>query len=277
MCFTPVTVKRDREDWMDDVAGTHNRIVPCGKCPECLHRRSEAWAFRLYQEMKISSSAKFITLTYDENNVPYIVDKETGELTRTLNKSDFQKFMKKFRKLNFNKLKYYTCGEYGDQTDRPHYHSVLFNMDTRAEKKLQETWKKGQIKVDPVNMARIRYVTKYITKRSYFKPSLNKEPEFALMSKGMGKSYLTERMINYYIKNQIGVITNKGGVLQPLPRYYKEQIFSKAERYKIAEEGKELAEIKHNEKFKTSQEHITWVKDQYRKIQKQESLKRNQI
>ena len=37
------------------------------------------WSFRLNQEMKVSATAHFVTLTYSDEHVPYL-DKETGEL-----------------------------------------------------------------------------------------------------------------------------------------------------------------------------------------------------
>lgn len=278
MCFTPVTINRGYRKinarWTDAAD-----VVPCGKCPDCLHQRSEAWAFRLYQEMKISSSAKFLTLTYSDENLPYHVNKETGELTPILVKDHFQKFMKKLRKKYPEKLKYYTCGEYGTKTNRPHYHSVMFNLcDGRhLSEKINNTWNLGHVDVKPINMARIRYVTKYITKKAYFKPALDDFPEFSLMSKGMGINYLTKAAIKHHKESLSGVITLKSGVLQPLPRYFKEKIFTKAERQKIAQECKELAEIAKDKKFDSAHHEVIWKKDQYRKIQKDLLIKRSQI
>ena len=71
---------------------TNIYTLPCGKCPNCYARRISGWSFRLMEEDKVSSSSYFITLTYD--NPPM---SENGFMT--LKKSDFQKFMKRLRKL----------------------------------------------------------------------------------------------------------------------------------------------------------------------------------
>lgn len=55
-CLTPLNI------------GTQS--VACGRCEACLVRRSNEWAFRLFQELEVSKNAYFVTLTYDELNVP---------------------------------------------------------------------------------------------------------------------------------------------------------------------------------------------------------------
>ena len=49
----------------------------------------------------------------------------------TLQKSDLQKFFKRLRKKTHEKISYYAVGEYGDNTQRPHYHIILFNAIPR--------------------------------------------------------------------------------------------------------------------------------------------------
>ena len=58
----------------------------------------------------------FLTLTYNDQELP------AGE---TLVPTDLQKFWKRFRK-NHSPVRYYSCGEYGDRTGRPHYHACAF-------------------------------------------------------------------------------------------------------------------------------------------------------
>ncbi len=63
----------------------------------------------------------FITLTYNEQHLP-----PDG----SLNKQHFQKFMKKLRNHAVpKKIRYYHCGEYGENLQRPHYHACLFGFD----------------------------------------------------------------------------------------------------------------------------------------------------
>ena len=92
---------------------------PCGKCPPCQKRRISGWSFRLTKHGQVSNTSQFVTLTYDESNV---TKSENG--LQTIRKTDLQKFFKRLRKLNHEKISYYAVGEYGDKTQRPHYHLV---------------------------------------------------------------------------------------------------------------------------------------------------------
>lgn len=49
----------------------HTVNVPCGKCENCIKRRRMEWSFRLEEEMKHSKTCYFVTITYDNENVPY--------------------------------------------------------------------------------------------------------------------------------------------------------------------------------------------------------------
>lgn len=109
MCLNPLYVKGNK--------------VPCRKCVECKIQYSNEWAYRVMLEAKKHEHNCFITLTYNDDNLP---DKAS------LKKRDFQKFMKRLRKylLRFAiKVRYFACGEYGSKGNRPHYHCILFGYD----------------------------------------------------------------------------------------------------------------------------------------------------
>ena len=59
----------------------------------------------------------FVTLTYDDDHLPEY---------NSLNYKHFQDFMKRLRK-SHNRVRFYMCGEYGEDFSRPHYHALLFN------------------------------------------------------------------------------------------------------------------------------------------------------
>lgn len=63
--------------------------LPCGQCTGCRLERSRQWAMRNMDEAQMSEKNCFLTLTYDDVNVP-----EDGGL----NKKDFQDFMKRLRR-----------------------------------------------------------------------------------------------------------------------------------------------------------------------------------
>lgn len=61
--------------------------VPCGKCIACLRNRQNAMVSRLYAEATKRNSLVFVTLTYDQENLPlaettYRASLETGEIER---------------------------------------------------------------------------------------------------------------------------------------------------------------------------------------------------
>lgn len=151
----------------------------------------------------------------------------------SLSKPDWQKFMKKFRKQNTEKLKYYVTGEYGDNFERPHFHAIMFNIDKRFinfPDYIADLWNHGIVEISPVTMARIKYVTKYMSK-GVWKPQHNKttgleddrEPQFSLMSKNIGKSFLTPQMERHILNMGYPYLTRYGERI-PIPRYYKKII-----------------------------------------------------
>lgn len=181
MCFKPITLKnRD------------NAIVPCGKCPKCRGRSVSAWSFRLMQEYDVCKSAHFITLTYDTKNIP-ITKKGFMSLSKGPH-GDLTLFFKRLRKSCGKGIKYYAAGEYGGKTKRPHYHILLFNAQLE---KIQPAWGLGSIHYGSIERASVGYTLKYITKdKRERKPYWYSDqvPEFAVMSKGLGISYLKKKI-----------------------------------------------------------------------------------
>lgn len=217
--------------------------VPCGKCPECMARRVSAWSFRLMQEYKHSSSGHFITLTYDTKYVPI-----TRNGFKTLDKTDFQLFMKRLRKavslISDVSLKYYACGEYGGKTSRPHYHMILFNIPDMLL--CESAWGLGAVHYGEVTEASVGYTLKYINKPKRIPLHRNDDrlQEFSLMSKGLGASYVNERTIKYHradIFNRTCLNIEDGKKIA-MPRYYKDRIFTESQREQIANHGKSMAD-----------------------------------
>lgn len=201
--------------------------VPCGRCPPCQKRRVSQWSFRLLQQEKISESSLFVTLTYDTRYVPI-----SAKGFMTLDKKDFQKFMKRLRK-NSNqneKITYYACGEYGSRNYRPHYHAIIFNARS-AE--VERSWQLGEIHIGKVSGASIAYTLKYMNKGKIIPMHQNDDriPEFSLMSKGMGSNFLSPSIIDYYKKDlSRAYVTNPDGHKIALPRYYKQKIYNENEQ-----------------------------------------------
>lgn len=218
--------------------------LPCGKCHECLARRASGWAYRLLKEAEISNSAHFITLTYDSKFIPISAN---GYLS--LRRSDVQLFLKRLRKSltsqNYHeKIRYYAIGEYGDHTDRPHYHLIMYNLPRTLREpydSLTRAWPLGTIHVGNITPASVAYTLKYISKGKKV-PSFefdDRETEKALMSKGMGLAYITPATKRFH-KIQREDLTSRlyvpimDGKKIAMPRYYRNKIYTKAELAKIA-------------------------------------------
>lgn len=216
---------------------------PCGKCPACKARRVSSWAFRIEQEYTQAESAQFITLTYDTRYVPIV---SNGQMA--LRKKDLQDFFKRLRK-SMEKyplgrpIKYYAVGEYGGRTKRPHYHIILLNA--RIEK-IQPAWNLGQVHYGQVSSASIAYTLKYISKPSKLKiqPGDPRQKEFSLMSKGIGLDYLTNTIRAWHeadILNRMYCTTHDGKKI-PMPRYYKDKVFTESDLEQIANYQRQLVE-----------------------------------
>lgn len=206
------------------------RKVPCGRCVGCQEQKRAEWTFRIMQEYKESYSAFFITLTYDDKNLP---------ANNSLNVRDIQLFLKKLRKEE-KCLRYFLVGEYGTKFKRPHYHMILFNL--RYQYRLLECWGKGYVHVGDVSQASVHYVTGYMVKDS------NDRGSFALMSRkpGIGMTYLNDAY-NYHKDTLANFATYPGGIKGSLPRYYKEKIFDEEEKEIIKNQIDEVINKKRDE------------------------------
>lgn len=219
--------------------------VPCGTCIWCKARRRNDWSYRLWIEYRKSNSAYFITMTYDQSKLVDYLDEKTGELLPSLHKPHVQNFIKRVRKsqetflakhnTENRQIRYYLCGEYGEKTKRPHYHMIIFNLETEIKEKIPTLWGLGHVHIGTCNAKTIAYTTKYVMKDLKTQPSFV-QPPFSLMSKNpaLGKSYINLNS-TYHKKNLSSQVRNADGKFQAMPRYLKEKIFTKQERLIIAD------------------------------------------
>jgi len=273
MCIAPVTLKRDYRT----ISGDFTDIVPCGKCHECLSRRRNDWSFRLTKEAGQSSTAAFVTLTYEEAPLSF-----NGH--PTLHPPHLTLFWKKLRKYTNKKIKYYATGEYGTNFLRPHYHAILFNAPSNLLKRptllSEKIWQHGHVDVAPCNIRTINYVANYLMQGKH-KPERcddDRHPPFARMSKNIGENYLTPQTVRYHVENMANIITRQGGAIQQLPRYYKNKIFSKSERTILAQEAKAINNLNWEEFINHDFDlEIQSKKNQVRKFNKQQKLQKKKL
>lgn len=174
-------------------------------------------------EAVVSSAASFVTLTYDKEHIP------NGE---TVVPRHLQLWLKRVRK--HMACRFYGVGEYGDRSERPHYHVALFGIGPReAEVIGQRTWTDGFVHVGDLTFQSAAYIAGYVTKKMTRTddPRLgNRHPEFARMSlrPGIGAhsiSTIADALCNKHGWNHISqagdvpTTLKIGGKDWPLGRY----------------------------------------------------------
>ena len=90
--------------------------IPCGRCIGCRLERSRQWAIRCVHEASLYERNCFITLTFSPEHFPK---------DRSLNKRDFQLFIKRLRKKFGPGVRYFHCGEYGEQCVNCGFNKIL--------------------------------------------------------------------------------------------------------------------------------------------------------
>ena len=212
--------------------------IPCGQCIGCRLERSRQWAIRCVHEASLYQQNCFLTLTYDNEHLPHVINKETGELIPSLNKRDIQLFLKRLRKSYPSiKIRFFQCGEYGELLHRPHHHVLLFNFDFPDKKffkavnrqplfvseSLQRLWPYGLSSIGSLTFESAAYVARYITKKitgdaapDYYAGRL---PEFITMSRrgGIGREWF-DQFANDVFPHDYIVFNNRK--MKP-PKYYE--------------------------------------------------------
>lgn len=212
-------------------------LLPCRQCIGCRLEKSRQWATRLLHETKFHNNACFLTLTYDDDNLPE---------NRSLKPDDLSTFIKDLRaRLDYygkEKVKYLAIGEYGDRTQRPHYHAALFGPfsgdlghHSGTEGRIPEepsrsgdpqfshpdlgaVWPHGLHRFSALTFESAAYVARYCLKKisGVHAPSHygDRHPEFQRTSQGLGKSHASAWKADIYPADQV-VLPGRGEFLPP--------------------------------------------------------------
>lgn len=179
--------------------------VPCGQCVGCRLERSRQWALRCVHEAQLYDENCFITLTYANEHLPddYSVDVR-----------EFQLFMKRLRKYAGKRIRFFHCGEYGEENRRPHYHALIFGYDFHdkvlhqvvrdvryyTSETLQRLWPFGFCIIGDLTFESAAYCARYIMKKVTGEPAeahytiahpltgeiVRQRPEYITMSRRPG-------------------------------------------------------------------------------------------
>ena len=170
----------------------------------------------------------FLTLTYSDENLPEDL---------SISKRHLQLFLKRLRKQSGRKgIKYFGTGEYGEYSQRPHYHAIVFGVGLQDEDKqlVKDCWPLCDWNVKSiaknafglVEPESIDYVCRYIDKK------VNGEMEdviygqtgrcapFRLVSNGLGLRYA---MANHTQIAELMYIS-RFGKKTSIPRYYLKKL-----------------------------------------------------
>jgi len=245
-CFSPLKGYRSRTvnpTGKRSICFTHREAytdlpvdVPCGQCMGCRLERSRQWAMRCMHEASLYAESCFVTLTYDDDHLP-----DDGGV----HPHHFVNLVKRLR--HFHEFRYFHCGEYGDESKRPHYHALFFGWcpddlihysnGPSGEKLyispyLERMWKFGFVTVGDVTFASAAYVARYATKKITGPKAIDHylscnsitgeihqiRPEYVTMSRrpGIGKGWYDKFGAETYRDDS--VIVNEREV-QP-PKFY---------------------------------------------------------
>ena len=243
--------------------------VPCGRCMACRIAKTREWSERIVHEMDYFKENTFVTLTYDNEHLP---------LDLSIHKVDLQLFFKRLRSdLGSRKIKYFACGEYGDLTCRPHYHSIIFGMSSSERDLINSTWSKGFVYCGSVTYDSARYVAGYVMKKYNGDKAKEvygtKEGPFRLSSLGLGKRWCEDHEADL-IKN-LGFTVK--GIPVGMPRYYRNKLGDKLDEKLLEERRVELSNESRNKMVKRGVDELSEAEyRQLQRIQYNETLQKRQ-
>lgn len=258
MCYHPIHIYNPVRTYNNDQP--LRVAVPCNNCEDCQRIKKNEWFFRSYIEYKhykkIGGSVYFVTLTYSNENLPFITLPD-GTNVPCFNKYHVRNFVKYIRvwlernHMMSKGIKFLICSEYGKNTKRPHYHGLLFfpfHINALSFTRLMRTWWQHGFVIcskqgwEINSVAGISYASKYVAKDfTYFNlPSLKKIREFGdfkqfcrdnkdflprhWQSVGYGESFCNIIMSqtdipSFLAKNSVSLWNDSSGTF-PIPRYY---------------------------------------------------------
>lgn len=279
-CICPVHIKTPFKSPLDHSKNVkefpEGLLVPCGKCLACKKARSSMWSLRLLHELSSWESAIFVTLTYSQEWLP-----KDG----TLVKSHLQNFFKRLRfrlstkesrfKFGNVKIKHYSCGEYGEYYQRPHYHSIIFGLNILDQDVdhgkvlggvLSDSWWYGYVYVGSVNEKSVKYVAGYINKKlfgdfgaSHYE-AMGRIPPFQLQSVGLGSAWALRHRDD--IMEDASIV--QGDSSYSVPRYYRDILLIPKIRFKSHSEFIQNEKIVECLKKKDYKSYYQYLDEEYK-------------
>lgn len=225
MCLFPIKAATNPEGGRPNLDPEGDLQLPCGKCNECISKRAIEWATRAKHEISEHTENCFLTLTYNDQNLP----------SNFIVKDDFQKFIKKLRKKLNQKFKYMVSYEYGSKNFRPHMHAIIFGYNPPNQKLIkvsskgynlytspiiENLWGKGYHSIAEANEKTAYYIASYALKgkeKSLYHPNTG---EYCTLQDTMDVSKRPAIGLTYLLKNYDQLVDSG----MSLPRYYTKKL-----------------------------------------------------
>ncbi len=256
-CYSPLKGFKDGNGALVFKRGSHTvgkMEVACGQCLGCRLDRTLMWAMRIVHESSLHESDHgncFVTLTYrgkeectakQFKNAHYVPD------DYSLDYYHFRDFIKRLRRYFPQSIRYFHCGEYGEENLRPHYHACLFNVcfddqiverqdqgiTTYSSPTLSKLWPYGFSTIGELNFETASYTAGYILKKingnqaneaylrndEYGVAYWVKPPYITMSLKpGIGEKFYQKYKNDFFPSDESPVPGY--GVISKVPRYYE--------------------------------------------------------
>lgn len=237
LCASPISVK--------------GALFGCGQCIPCRVNRRRVWTHRLMLEAAQQEDNAFVTLTYSDEHLTYTKGAD-GVSRPDLRPDQLRDFLKRFRKaLEPRRIRFFAAGEYGDQSERPHYHLAVFGYPScpnygshRSDRSrdscpvcgpVQRAWPFGLVDVGDLSESSAAYVAGYVLKKMTGKDDtrlFGRHPEFSRMSNrpGIGAGMMDEvasTMMTFNLDTaeaDVPSALRHGQRLLPLGRYLRRRL-----------------------------------------------------
>ena len=201
--------------------------VPCGQCVNCLKSKGNAWSLRLQLEYNYlspsqKSNSYFVTLTLSDD----YINEDKSLLIR--------RFLERIRKYHGVSVRHWIISEYGERTNRFHYHGLFFDIPFHRTQ-LLKYWKYGHIVIKPITPRRISYITQYVNKNLKNSRFPLEDPRYKQRiwcSKGLGSAVGLDKKVTSHLRLDGTVspfMLNPSGRLTAIPRYLREKFFNHEE------------------------------------------------
>lgn len=237
--------------------------IPCGQCCDCQKKKRRDWSIRLGHEVRYHAERLkrlpkkrvkdciplFVTLTIDPEHYSEVSDDPSRAI---------RLFLERYRKRYKHTLRHWFCTEYGEDTNRLHFHGIIFEHDfpctyqsferhvyskkqraifkrkygpfkhkdgvvAACNRWLQQMWTYGITWVDAVKPETANYIVKYISKEL-----AQGRKSRIFTSPGIGRAY-TQDPANVSFHRNNGrpiwnIPTDDPSRVLPLPMYYIRKI-----------------------------------------------------